>query len=130
MAEKWEETADRGEGTGEDKEGTQRQGPPIDMFNRSTEPFFLDWINETRRRSRPASTSTQDMEPTRFQNKPNNTTTKQKRKKVKRDKSETNASSPRDETKVGLMEMPGRLRNRVRVLQFNGVKGDARSVWA
>lgn len=26
-------TADRGDETGEDKEGTQRQGPPIDMVN-------------------------------------------------------------------------------------------------
>jgi len=30
---------------------------------------------------------------------------------------------PRDETKVGLIEMSGRLRNRLRVLQFNGMKG-------
>lgn len=28
---RWDETADRGEGTGEDKEGNQRQGPPTDM---------------------------------------------------------------------------------------------------
>jgi hypothetical protein len=87
MAEKWEETADRGEGTGEDKEGTQRQGPPIDIFKRSTKPVFLDWINKTRRRSRSTSTSsTQDMEPTRFQNKPNHTpqTNREGKKKGKK----------------------------------------------
>lgn len=117
-------TADSGEATGEDKDDTQRQGPPMDMvrnFNRvRLNRMAHGKTTQDKMVSQPTNLEDTLLEK-RNQTRKNHHNAKQKeksrrgRRKIK--DNSTKACFPRDETTVGLIEVPGALAQQAQAIK-------------
>lgn len=119
-------TAERDDVTGDDKGGTQRQGPPIDMvrLDRSCFVGTDSWIEVPRQEDQflvkqncPQICPRLDA----HSNAPTHTLTTRNEEKENEKKTVTRTKAPfaRYETRVGLIEVPGRLRNGAQVIVCN-----------
>ena len=108
-------TADSGEATGEDKDDTQRQGPPMDIVKNFNRVRFNRMAHgktaQDKMVSQPTNLEDDDRKDNPNTQKPPR---REKKERSRRDRrkikdNNTKACFPRDETTVGLIEVPGAL---------------------